>query len=246
MSFMRLLVIIAVTWSAAAAVMIRSGCDKDDSTIATVSDDTPIRVRSAIAGSSVCYSISAVVGQQEIDGYTIDCTLPAVVAFEDERRAAFRKATTEVARSPVAATPQAAPPPGSRFPDFATRDLSGKPVILSGGKSKVIVVAFWSPSNPRSLAQMTGLRGLYAEFHRAGLNAIGVAMTRSEAAARAALEDTDLDWPQISDQMGLARSLNIGNFEAKTLVLDANHNIIASDLHGPELTALVSKMLRSR
>jgi peroxiredoxin len=241
---MRSLVIVCLALPAvgAASVAIRSGCDEADSTVGTVDETTPLHVNSAVAGFATCYSVTAVVGQQRVNGYTVDSTLPAVVDFERERRAAFSRATAAAAayRPPPQAT--AAPPPVSRFPDFETRDLSGKPLHLP--HAKVFVVTFWSPSNRKTLAQLMSLRALYSEFHQAGLGALGVAMNTSDNAARAALDDNDLDWPQISDQMGLARALNINRNEATTLVLDANRNIVASGVRGPELTALVTKMLK--
>jgi peroxiredoxin len=245
MNHMRFILIVSLASTVApAAVVIRSGCDEADSPIATVAEDAQIRVNSAIAAGSVCYSITAVVGQQKIDGYTVDSKLPAVVVFETERRLAFAKSRIEAGKPAAGAVTSAEPPP-ARFPDFATHDLRGKPLTLSAQRGKLIVVAFWSPSNRRTLAQLTSLRGVYDEFHSAGLDAIGVAMTSNDKAARAALDDVDLNWPQISDQMGLARSLNIANNEARTFVLDANRNIVSSDLQGPKLTAFISKMLQT-
>jgi len=247
MDIMRLLAIVFFECSAvvAAPVALRSGCDPTDAIAATVPDSTPIRVRSAVADGSLCYLVTAEHEGRVLNGYVLDANLPAIVAFETARRAAFREAM--IARlSPAAdAAPAEAPPVTlTRFPDFETRDLNGKTVSLSSLRGKVIVVTFWSPSVPKTLAQLTALRGLYTEFHPAGLDAVGVAMTGSDRTARAALDDVELDWPQISDQPGLARALNISRNEPKTFVLDANRNVVASDLHGSELTALVSKMLK--
>jgi peroxiredoxin len=245
---MRLLAIVSVACSAlvAAPAVIRSGCGETDATVATVPDSTPIRVHSALADGSLCYSVTAELDGRVLSGYVRDPNLPAVATFENERRAAFRQAVTaKQIPSPVTNAAPAATPPLSltRFPDFETRDLSGKTVRLSSLRGKVILVTFWSPSNPKTLSQLRALRGLYTEFHPAGLDAVGIAMTGSDRTARAALDDTELDWPQISDQKGLARTMNIGANEQRTFVLDANRNVVAADLHGAELGALVSKML---
>jgi peroxiredoxin len=249
MDIIRLLPIVGFACStfAAAPVEIRSGCDATEAITATVPASTPIRVHSAVADGSLCYSVTAELEGRVLNGYVLDANLPAVVAFENERRAAFREAATAKPGPIASAAPAAAPPaPLTRFPDFETRDLSGKTVRLSSLRGKVIVVTFWSPSNPKTLSQVTALRGLYTEFHPAGLDAVGVAMTGSDRTARAALDDTELDWPQISDQPGLARALNLSRNEPKTFVLDANRNVVASDLHGTELSALVRKMLTDK
>lgn len=250
MDIIRLLPIVGFACSALAAapgVTIRSGCDAMEAILATVPAGTPIVVHSAVADGSVCYSVTAEHEGRMLNGYVADASLPAVTAFENARRAAFREAL--IARqSPVPPDTAAAAAPASltRFPDFETRDLSGKTLRLSSLRGKVVVVTFWSPSNPKSLAQLTALRGLYTEFHPAGLDAVGVAMTGSDRGARAALDDVELDWPQISDQTGLARALNISGNAPRTFVLDANRNVVASDLHGTELSTLVTRMLNNK
>jgi len=243
---MRLLITLAFTalFASAAPVAIRSGCDSGDSVIATVPETTPMRVNSALAGDSVCYSITVNASGHELEGYTVDPMLPAVVEFENERRAAFRKASI-IRPRPDAPTPDLAAPaaPPVRFPNFEAVDLQGKRVNLSSLRGKVVLVTFWSPSHPKTLATVTRLRGLYTEFHEQGLDAVGVAIASKQAMA-AALVDVEFDWPQVNDEAGLARALHVPNNEGRTYVLDANRNIVASNLNGPELTSLVMKLLR--
>ena len=248
MDIIRLLPIVGFACSALAAepAAIRSECGETGAIVATVPDSTPILVHSAVADGSVCYSVTAQLEGRVLNGYVVDANLPAVVAFENARRSAFREAATAKPGPVAGAAPAAAPVSLTRFPDFETRDLSGKTLRLSSLRGKVVVVTFWSPSNPKALAQLTALRGLYTEFHPAGLDAVGVAMTGSDRTARAALDDVELDWPQISDQQGLARALNISGNAPRTFVLDANRNVVASDLHGAELSTFVSKMLNNK
>lgn len=93
------------------------------------------------------------------------------------------------------------------------------------------------------MSQLMSLRSLYDEFHPAGLDVVGVAMNSNDRTVRTMLDDTAMDWHMVSDQTGLARSLNIGG-AAKTFILDENRNVLSTDLHGAELTALVRKILQ--
>ena len=63
---------------------------------------------------------------------------------------------------------------GMKFPDFAEKDLAGKPLSLSGLKGKVVLVDFWATWCPPCRAEMPWLVKLGARMESQGVVFIAI------------------------------------------------------------------------
>src|ERR1700691_2125499 len=67
---------------------LRSGCDAEDSIVATLPAGTPVEVRFRVADGSDCFKISATVDGKPVVGYVPASSLSNVDQFEQQRNAA--------------------------------------------------------------------------------------------------------------------------------------------------------------
>lgn len=67
---------------------LRSGCDSQDSVVASLNAGTPVEVRFRLADGSDCFKISANVAGTEVFGYLPASALTGVKGFEQERSSA--------------------------------------------------------------------------------------------------------------------------------------------------------------
>jgi tetratricopeptide (TPR) repeat protein len=81
---------------------LRSGCESEDETIATLSAGTPVEVRFRVADGSDCFKISATVDGKPLVGYVPASALSNVDQFEQQRNAAVSLDSSR-ALSPVEA-----------------------------------------------------------------------------------------------------------------------------------------------
>src|SRR4030065_2705473 len=78
---------------------------------------------------------------------------------------------------------------GSFAPDFTLYDLSGKKVMLSQFRGKVVVLNFWSIWCGPCLAEMPSLNKLYLEFKDRGLVVIAVAEDPAEKPVKSYVQE---------------------------------------------------------
>jgi peroxiredoxin len=77
----------------------------------------------------------------------------------------------------------------SSAPDFTLNDLSGKKVMLSQFRGKVVVLNFWSIWCGPCLAEMPSLNKLYLEFKDRGLVVISVAEDPAEKPVKSYVQE---------------------------------------------------------
>lgn len=135
---------------------------------------------------------------------------------------------------------------GSKAPDFKAPDVNGKPVSLYASLGKVTVIDFWASWCPPCRKEATAMASLYAEFHGAGLNIVGVSLDGDKAAWQKAIAEDKRVWTDISNLKSwedpIARAYALQSIPA-IFVLDAKGTIVAKDLHGAELRAKVAELL---
>jgi peroxiredoxin len=215
-----------------------------------------VDVHSALAGDSLtCYKITVVRPSENLAGYVLGESLPAVAVFAQRReKVSQESAQTELRLMLEAARAKKAPNEPARstdplvstqFQDFAGRDAFGKPVSLSGLRGHVTVVTFWSPRSLRSISELTRVLPLYNQFHKSGLSAVGISMDPKAGHIADALDDVTLPWSQIPDQSGLAARYHVDPKAGKTFVLDADHRIVAAGPMGPEIVKAVHQLLEA-
>jgi hypothetical protein len=248
---MHALLLLAVLQLAPGGEPLRTGCSSDDRQIASVVPGDRVEVQSALAGEGpTCYKINVIRSGQNLAGYIVGESLPAIQDFVDRRERISEAAATEEARrarlaalAPKPALEKVAgaadPLISTRFEDFKGKDSLGKPVSLSGLKGRVTLVTFWSP---RALSPLMQEMPLYLQLHKEGLAAVGVC-TNPYADLSETLDDVTLPWPQINDPGGLTARYHVDPRAGKTFVLDENQRIVAAGPMGPDIDKAVRKLM---
>jgi hypothetical protein len=241
---------------ASAGEPLRSGCSPDTHQIALIAPGDRVQVLLAVAGEDKpCYKITISRLGESLTGYVLSEDLPAIQAFQQERGRASRAAAEAQARLALAQA-EAAPKAGGKepdtpkdpfvstqFPDFSGRDSKGKPVSLAGLKGRVTVVNFWSPKSGQAENQVVSVMGLYNQFRKQGLAAVGVSMDPNPDHITDALDDVSPNWPQVPDRTGLAAHYNVDPRAGKIFVLDSSQRIVAAGPMGPDIEKAVRQLL---
>ena len=211
-----------------------------------------VDVRFSMAGETqTCYIVTATVGAQRVDGHITGTSLAAIQEFERQRAEAAPTLPAPVPSLPTAPAmgtiTAPAPKPAPRLPAFANFsgiDMNRRPLNFSNLGGKVILVCFWSPNNQDSEREMIAVTGLYTRYHRQGLEAVGISLGLQRSEVLEAMEDFGITFPVLVDSLGLADREGVSaDSLPRTFVLNGQHGIIASDLHGRQLEATVQKLL---
>jgi len=250
------LLLFAFLQVAPAGETLRSGCSADTGQLGTVGPNDTIKVLSAVAGwDTPCYKIAVSRPGGNLTGYVLADTLPAIAEFQRQRQnasVAAAEAAARLALEQAAAAPKSPgtepekpkdPAVSTQFKDFSGRDSHGKAFSLSGLKGRATLVTFWSPTSARSQADLMRERPLYSQFHRNGLEAVGISMDPHANRIDVALDDRHFEWPQMPDQSGLAAQYHVDPRAGKTFVLDASHKVVAAGPMGPEIEKAVRQLL---
>jgi len=141
---------------------------------------------------------------------------------------------------------QASLAPGVAFPDFAEKDLTGKPLSIAQFKGKIVLVDFWATWCGPCVAELPNVIEAYKKYHDKGFEIIGISLDKDEAKLKAFLSEKGMAWPQYFD--GLAWESKLGkkygiNSIPSTFLLDKEGKIIAKDLRGEALGAELEKQL---
>ncbi len=201
-----------------------------------------VQVRSSMAGESqTCYAVTTRVDGRYVAGYVLGAALPAIVAFES-KRAEATKPNPEPAPAPV----QATAPVLRTFRNFSGLDVvKNRPFELNSLKGKVILVCFWSPRFPESERELIAISRLVSQFSGQGLQAVGVSLDLQRLELLDSLDDSSAKFPNVPDTTGLADRESV-SVEALpyTFILNQQHEIVASGLHGANLETTVRNLLR--
>jgi peroxiredoxin len=252
---MRTILLIALLQvTSSAAEPVRSGCSPDDPQIASAGPADTVKVETALAGGDqTCYRVVLTKSEQPpVLGYVLGERLPAISAFVHRReKASEESARAEAQRARLAVLPKTAGDPiksndplvSTKFDDFSGQDAMGKSISLSGLGGRVTVVSFWSPNHLATLSQITGMKHLYGQLHKSGLEAVGVSMDPHAERINDALDDIPVAFPQMPDRSGLAARYQVDPRLGKTFVLDASHRIVAAGPMGPDIVKAVHQLM---
>jgi thiol-disulfide isomerase/thioredoxin len=137
--------------------------------------------------------------------------------------------------------------PGSQFPDFLERDLTGKLFSVSDYKGKVVLVDFWATWCGPCRAELPNVIAAYDKYHDKGFEIIGVSLDSDKAALENYIKLSKMPWPEYFDglkwQNKLAMKYGVEAIPMNYLI-DVNGKIIGSSLRGDDLDAAVAKALK--
>ena len=157
------------------------------------------------------------------------------------------KIVDKIAQLGAAEKVQSALAPGNIFPDFAEKDLDGKPLSVGALKGKVVLVDFWATWCGPCRAELPNVIEAYKKYHAQGFEIIGVSLDSDREKLDAFLKKTEgMTWAQYFDGEGwsnkLAVKYGVQGIPFAVLV-GADGKIIAKDLRGEALAAAVAHAL---
>lgn len=132
--------------------------------------------------------------------------------------------------------------PGSTFPDFTASTLQGRPLALAELRGKVVLVDFWLRNWAPWQRNLAALVSSYRRYAARGFTIVGVNVERAPEGIEAFTAQQGMAWPQVVDDTGLTAQLGIYG-EAANFLLDADGSIIARDVRGADLDALLRRCL---
>lgn len=111
------------------------------------------------------------------------------------------------------------------FPDIVLPDANASKVSLSEVSGKVVLLHFWSSSDPaQKMFNLDVLKPLYEEYHPAGLEIYQVALDSDKATWARTVKDQGLGWINVCDVAGLnstaARLYNVNSLPVSFVIAD--------------------------
>ena len=126
---------------------------------------------------------------------------------------------------------------GTKFPDFAEKDVDGKPLSVANYNGKVVLIDFWATWCGPCRAEMPNVVATYKKYHSQGFDIIGVSLDDDRQKLLNYTKDNGMTWPQYFDGQGWSNKLAVKyGIEAipATYLLDGNGVIIGKDLRGDD------------
>lgn len=136
---------------------------------------------------------------------------------------------------------------GYMAPDFTLPDSSTKKKYsLSSFRGKYVLVDFWASWCGPCKGEIPYMKTAYERFHAKGFEILSVSLDEKRDAWLNALKQFNMPWYQVSDSKGFRSVVNdlypIPSIP-KTLLLDKEGKIIATDLRGDALDRKLEELL---
>ena len=136
---------------------------------------------------------------------------------------------------------------GATAPDFTITDTEGKEFNMYDVKAKVKLLDFWASWCGPCRGENPNVVAVYKEYHKKGLEIIGISLDNNKDAWLKAIEDDGLIWKHGSDLQGWnaapAKLYGVRSIPA-TFLLDENNKIVAKNLRGDALKEKIAEMLK--
>ncbi len=136
---------------------------------------------------------------------------------------------------------------GSIAPDFTLPSPEGKNYTLSAQRGHYTLVDFWASWCGPCKGEIPYMKTAYEKYHSKGFEIISVSLDDKKEKWLDALKQFQMPWIHISDVKGFSSKVNELYYVPsipKTLLLDANGVIIATDLRGPALDSKLSEFYK--
>jgi len=138
---------------------------------------------------------------------------------------------------------------GMTIKDFTQPGLDGTPVSLLGevSKSKITVIDFWASWCGPCRQEMPFMVELYDKYKDKGLNIIGISLDEDSDAWKAATQQLNIPWVQMSDLKGwenvIAKHFCVNSIP-HTIVVDQQGKILKRGLRSEKLEEFVVDQLK--
>jgi thiol-disulfide isomerase/thioredoxin len=138
---------------------------------------------------------------------------------------------------------------GMTIKNFTQPGLDGTPLSLLGevAKSKITVIDFWASWCGPCRQEMPFMLELYGKYKNKGLNIIGISLDEDSDAWKAATQQLNIPWIQMSDLKGwentIAKHFCVNSIP-HTIVVDQKGKILKRGLRGEKLEEFVDKQLK--
>jgi peroxiredoxin len=136
---------------------------------------------------------------------------------------------------------------GQKAPDFTMNDINGKPVSLSSKiGSKLLLIDFWAAWCSPCRQENPNVVKVYTEFHKKGLDILGVSLDQKKEDWMKAIADDKLTWTHVSDLKywgNEAAKIYAVNSIPSNILLDERGIIIGRNLRGDDLYKKVKELL---
>ncbi len=136
--------------------------------------------------------------------------------------------------------------PGKIAPEIKLMDANGKEFDVASLKGKYVLVDFWASWCGPCRKLIPELKTLYAELEGKNFEIVGVSVDRKEDDWRKALNEEKLGWVNVhqknNDKTSPSAVYGVTGIP-HTVIIDPEGKIVATKLHGDQLTAKIKELL---
>ena len=135
---------------------------------------------------------------------------------------------------------------GNIAPAFEQNDTNGNPLSLGSFRGRYVLLDFWASWCGPCRQENPNLVRTYEKF-KDKMVILGISLDNKKEPWLKAIQDDNLNWPQVSDLKGWANSV-AGQYGVKSIpanfLLDPEGRIIAKGLRGPQLEQKLTELLK--
>lgn len=134
----------------------------------------------------------------------------------------------------------------SSLPDIALPNPQGDTVRLSSLKGKVVLIDFWTSTNPESLMENRELLEIYEQFNGKGFEVYQVSLDTDRESWVAAIQSANLPWINVSELnpngSRVAQTYNVTKIPSNYLI-NRDFDIVDRDVFGSDLVSKLKEIL---